>query len=76
MNCLTSKETINNTFEIVRDTSFSEKTSNISAEDQINKFLDKILDAQNYLNSKSERIEDINERLEGLTWLNDIDEGN
>jgi len=74
MNCLSTKETINNTFEIVRDTSFSEKTSSISTEDQINKFLDKILDVQKYLNVKSEKIEDINERLEGLTWLNDIDE--
>jgi len=74
MDCLSTKETINNTFEIVRDTSFSEKTSGIPTENQVNKFLDKILYLQKYLNDKAEKIEDINERLERLTWLNDIDE--
>lgn len=66
--------TINETFQYIRDTSFNEKRQTISAEEETNKFLDRILDLQKILNEKSLKIEDINQRLEALTWLNDIDE--
>jgi GTP1/Obg family GTP-binding protein len=75
MECLSSEETINNTFEIVRQASFSEKKSKFATEEEIiNNFLDKVLEFQKFLNDKSEIIEDINDRLEKLTWLNGISE--
>jgi hypothetical protein len=74
MECLTARETIDNTFEIVRKTSFSEKKLKIPTEEEINNFLDKVLEIQKFLNEKSEKIEEINGLLEGLTWLNGIKE--
>jgi peptidoglycan hydrolase CwlO-like protein len=75
MECLTAKETIDNAFEMVSETSYSEKKLKIPTEDEINNFLDKVLEIQKYLNGKSEKIEEINNRLDGLTWLNDVNEG-
>ena len=69
-----TSDTIYETFLFIRDASFIEKRQGINAEDQINKFLDKLLDLQKLLNDKSTKIEDINRRLESLTWLNNLDE--
>jgi hypothetical protein len=74
MECLTSKETIDSTFEMVSDASFSEKQSKIPTEDEVNSFLDKVLGFQNLLAKKSKKISDVNEKLETITWLNNIDE--
>jgi hypothetical protein len=74
MECLTSKETIDSTFEMVSDASFSEKQSKIPTEEEVNNFLDKVLGLQNLLNKKSEKIGEVNEKLETITWLNNIDE--
>ena len=74
MQSLTAKETINSTFEIVRETTFSEKKLPVPSEEQINNFLDKVLEFQIFLEEKSEKIEEINSLLEELTWLNDINE--
>ena len=74
MECLTAKETIDRTLEIVKDTSYSEKKSSIPTQEDIDNLLDNILLLQNKLNDSSSNIEYINDRLDELTWLNNIDE--
>ena len=74
MECLTANETINKTFELVKNTSYSEKKSAAPTQAEIDSFLDNILLLQQDLNIRSEKIEFINERLEELTWLNNIEE--
>jgi len=70
----TIKETINQTFELVKDTSYSEKKSAVLTQKEIDNFLDNILFMQQILNARSDKIELINELLEKLTWLNNIEE--
>ena len=43
MECLESKDTIETTFQVVRDASYSEKKLKVPTEEEINKFLDNIL---------------------------------
>ena len=74
MECLSRKSEIENTFSSVRMFSFTEKKSPLLDEDKVNSFLDTILDFKNSLNEKSGKINHINERIEKLTWLNDLDE--
>jgi hypothetical protein len=75
MECLTTNsETIDSTFEKVRETSFSEKKLKVPTEEEINNFLDQVLEFQRFLADKSIKIEEINDLLENLTWLNGIKE--
>jgi hypothetical protein len=74
MECLEAKETINNTFVAVRDVSYSEKKLRVPTEEEINHFLDKILELQKFLGEKTEKINFVNELLEKITWLNGINE--
>jgi len=74
MECLTTKETIGKTIEIVKETSYAEKKSHIPERDDIDKFLDTLLIIQKKTNESSEKVEYINDCLEKLTWLNEVDE--
>jgi len=74
MECLTHKGEIQATFDNVRSISFNEKRSSFLDEDAINSFLDRILVFKNELNAKTERIIDINNKLENITWYSDLND--
>jgi hypothetical protein len=74
MECLESKDTINSTFEVVRDVSYTEKRLKVPTEEEINKFLDNILELQKLLGNKADKIEMVNSLLEKITWLNNIND--
>lgn len=74
MECLSHKSEIFNTFSSVRDFSFKEKQSPLFNEEQINGFLDAVLDFKKVLSEKTQNIYDFNDRIEKLTWFDDLDE--
>lgn len=75
MECVSHKTEINKTLNHVRDLSFKEKKNTQIGEREINSFLDRILELKNGLAEKTEKLNKINEELEGLTWLdNGMDE--
>ena len=74
MDCLSHKSEISNTFSSVRNFSFEEKKVSIYDEERINAFLDAILEFKNTFQRKTEKIVEINDRIERLTWFNDLDE--
>lgn len=74
MECLSHKSEILNTFSSVRNFSFKEKQSPLFDEEQVNGFLDAILDFKKGLSEKTRNIYDFNERIEKLTWFDDLDE--
>jgi len=76
MNSISFKSEINETFTKVRKFSFEEKKAPLVSEDKVNFLLDAILEFKNELDQKTERIYKINERIENLTWYDDIDDDN
>ena len=74
MECLESQVTINDTFQVVSNVSYSEKKLKIPTEQEINNFLDNILELQALLRDKSDKIDTVNGLLEKITWLNNLDE--
>ncbi|MGG8496083.1 hypothetical protein ACQY1Q_06680 [Tenacibaculum sp. TC6] len=76
MECLSHKSEITDTFFEVRTFSFQEKKAALIDEKRINKLLDAILDFKKNLNEKTEKIYNINERIERLTWFNNLNEEN
>jgi len=74
MECIEAQATINDTFKVVSTVSYSEKKLKIPTEQEINSFLDNILELQTLLLDKSEKINHVNDLLEKITWLNNIDE--
>lgn len=74
MECLTHKEELQRTFSDVRSLSFKAKKEAQYDEIQINAFLDAINDFKSMLQNQNENLSNINERLEKLTWYNDLDE--
>lgn len=69
MKALDFRTRIEETFEEVRSFSFKEKK-----EPSIDRFLDAILDLKKMLKEKADKIFDISERMEGVTWYTDPDE--
>ncbi len=67
-------EKISLTFNELRNISFQEKKQASMSEEDINSFLDKIIEIKNILIEKTEKIELINESLEKITWYGDLDE--
>lgn len=66
---------IKNTFSNIRKFSFQEKKSPLMDEDKMNEFLDAIIDFKSYLNTKTNKIQEIVVTMEGLTWFdNNLDE--
>jgi archaellum component FlaC len=74
MECLSHKSEISNTFSSVRNFSFEEKKFSIYNEERMNAFLDAILEFKNTFQMKTEKIIEINESIERVTWFNDLDE--
>jgi hypothetical protein len=74
MEALYYKDEIKSTFSEIRTVSFEEKKSSSMQEEQINAFLDAIIDLKSILNNKTQVIESINERIEKITWFTDLDE--
>lgn len=74
MECLPHKSAIVDTFTSVRSFSFEEKKAPLLDEEKVNSVLDAILDFKNNLNDKIQRTYDINQKIESITWFNDLDE--
>jgi len=74
MECLSNKSEIVDTFSNIRDFSFREKRTPLMNEERKNLFLDAILDFKNELNGKTHKISDIIDRIEKVTWFNNLDE--
>ncbi|WP_191860831.1 hypothetical protein [Hanstruepera ponticola] len=74
MECLSPKSAIVDTFSSVRSFSFEEKKAPLLDEEKVNSLLDAILDFKSNLKDKTQKIYDINQRIESITWLNDLDE--
>lgn len=74
MECLSPKSAIIDTFSNVRNFSFEEKKTPLLDEERVNTFLDAILDFKSDLKDKTERIYNLNEKIESISWLNDLDE--
>jgi hypothetical protein len=74
MDCLSHKSEISKTFSSVRNFSFEEKKVSIFDEERMNAFLDAILEFKNTFQMKTEKIIEINESIERVTWFNDLDE--
>jgi hypothetical protein len=74
MQTLSHKAEIENTFFKIRTISFREKKSPLLYEEKVNAFLDIIIELKIILVEKALIINNINERIEKLTWFNDLDE--
>jgi len=68
------KSEIIETFMNIRDFSYKEKKYPIFEEERINSFLDTLNDFKNHLKEKILKIYEINEKIEEITWFNDLDE--
>ena len=73
MKCIAEREVLRNTYTNVRNFSFEEKRSELFDEEKINAFLDAINRFKKTLITKTEKINNINEKLEKLTWFNNLD---
>jgi hypothetical protein len=73
MDSLVHKPEISETFEKVRKLSFEEKKQAVYDEVKINRFLDKILEFKKTFEDKTNRINHVIERIERLTWYNEVD---
>lgn len=73
MDCTTYKPHIFETFQNVRNLSFEEKKEALFDEKKINKFLDTILEFKKQFVAKTDRIDDIIEEIEKITWFNELD---
>lgn len=79
MECVQHKSEIKSTFKEVRDLSYQEKKNPVlddsfSNEELINSFLDTISDFKARLNSLTDKLTDVNEKMERITWLTDLNE--
>lgn len=74
METLAHRSEISDTFSNVRIFSFQEKKSPFLDEESTNVLLDAILDLKNSLREKTTKIYFVNERIEKLTWFDDLDE--
>jgi hypothetical protein len=74
MEGLTYKPQILETFQQVRNFSFEEKRESVIDEIKMNKFLDSIIDFKQSLKIKTDKIEEIIENTEKITWFNNLDD--
>jgi Fic family protein len=74
MECLSHKSEIVSTFSKLRSFSYQEKKAPLLDEERVNLLLDAILDFKNSLREKTAKIYNVNERIEKITWFNDLDE--
>jgi hypothetical protein len=76
MDCLTYQPQIEETFEKVRALSFEEKKESLFDEKKINRLLDQILEFKKVFTDKTNRINSLVEKIEKLTWFNNLDNDN
>ncbi|QFZ55164.1 hypothetical protein FEZ18_10330 [Oceanihabitans sp. IOP_32] len=74
MECLSHNSEIVNTFSNIRSFSYQEKKTPLIDEKRVNSILDAILDFKNSLKEKTNKIYNINEKIEKITWFNELDE--
>ena len=74
MECISDKSDIAETFSSIRIFSFEEKKTPLLDDEQNNLLLDAILDFKKNLKEKTNRIDAINDKIESISWLNDLDE--
>ena len=74
MESLAHKTEIADTFSSVRSFSYTEKKNPLMDHEKINIFLDSLLDFKDLLMQKTETIISFNNRIEKITWFNDLDE--
>lgn len=74
MTSVKQKSEITATFETVRALSYDEKKKNYLDEEKINSFLDGIIDFKILLKNKTEKIFSINEKIESITWYDDLND--
>ncbi|MEA5459933.1 hypothetical protein VB796_12835 [Arcicella sp. LKC2W] len=74
MECLSVKSEISDTFRSVRDFSFHAKKESLYDEEKINAFLDTILEFKLILEKKTMTINNVIEKIEKLTWYNNLDD--
>ena len=73
MDCLKYKSQIAETFQKVRKFSFEEKSEAIFDDKKIDKLLDTILEFKKVYAIKTTKIEELVEKIEKLTWFNQLD---
>lgn len=64
-----TKNLIKETDTFVRTFSFEEKKQPLTEDDRNNRFLDAILHLKSILTERTQKINDLVEKMEGLTWL-------
>jgi hypothetical protein len=69
----TFKSEVSTTFSRVRQFSFEAKKTFLT-EEKVNALLDGILDLKKLFTNQTKKINSINEKIERLTWYNDLDE--
>lgn len=74
MDSISHKSEIVDTFSSVRSFSFQEKKTPLLDEERVNSLLDAILEYKIELKAKTVKINYVNERVEKLTWFNNLDE--
>jgi hypothetical protein len=74
MEGLTYKPQILETFQQVRNFSFEEKREAVIDEIKMNKFLDSIIDFKQSLKIKTDKMEEIIENTEKITWFSNLDD--
>ena len=74
MECLAHKSEIADTFSSIRSFSYAEKKSTLLDHESPNVFIDSLLDFKQSLREKTETIISFNDRIEKITWYNDLDE--
>lgn len=70
---VSNKIEITKTFTEVRRFSFEEKKSPLLNEEEVNTLLDAILDFKKIISDKTNKLHDLNEGIEKLTWFNNLD---
>jgi len=74
MDSATYKPQILETFQQVRNFSFEEKRESVIDEIKMNKFLDRIIDFKQSLKIKTDKMEEIIENTEKITWFSNLDD--
>lgn len=74
MSTTVTKSALLHTFGEARQLSFQEKKAQLLNEDAMNSFLDAVLDLKAHLAEKTTSVENIVEKTERVTWLNNVDE--
>ncbi len=73
MTCIEHKTFIDNTYRSVRTFSSKEKKNLPGTNQLVNEFLDGVLELESLLQEKTDKINEVNQLFEQLTWYNNLD---